>query len=45
MTKQTTRRWARLRDFTNTLGDAVSTPRGVAPHRDPLAEVLRREHT
>jgi hypothetical protein len=45
MKKQTAPRWARLRDFTETLGDAAATPRGVAPARDPLAEVLRREHT
>lgn len=44
MKRQTNERWARLRAIVETLGDAVGTPRGVAPQRDPLAEVLRREH-
>lgn len=44
MKDQTKQHWERLRRFTAALADAAGTPRGVAPHRDPLAEVLRREH-
>jgi hypothetical protein len=37
--------WQRLRDAAGTLGDVLATPRGTAPGRDLVAEVLRREHT
>lgn len=45
MTRQTKDRWTRLKSAAATLGDALSTPRGVAPDRDPQTEVLRRERT